>query len=237
MSKPNQRFEEWSERWNEARKCCVASKDAIDEAIERVVGLCRDTPSNWKRQRWEGPLGPRHNHKPGGKPRGEVKIENALLSAYACTLVARGNCLPFLAVFQKMYLANQTKGQRIADVFGLLSHGGSLHPLMIEVKEKANDCWYALVECVQQVDMGRANERNIASFLREKALPAAKGVWGMVLAPCAYYERKTSKDRETWKACCALLDELKLKTQIRIAFCETDDLNLRSIRLRHSNWS
>jgi hypothetical protein len=220
-------FDEWSNQWEDGRN---------DPNPDAVLKLWKgQMPSGWqqiKRSSWPGKLGYRHNHKDGGGPRGEQKIEKLLLDGFLHEVVNGTEHLPFLAVYQKMALANQRRNQRIADALGLLLHRGVVHPVMVEVKENANNCWYALVECLQQVKMGNANAANIVAFLDKWKLPYSNGVWGLVLAPSRYLERD-----DTMECCKALLALLGKRTNARVALASTDNLRNHSISVKVSNWS
>lgn len=227
MKTPNIRFNEWSQKWEAARSI----RDA-----EAVVRLWRSpVPPNWQRasNSWTGKLGYRNKNKVG--PKGEQIVEKQLLDGYLHRVVNGDEHYPFLAVYQKMYLANQQKNQRIADALGLLLHQETVHPVMIEVKVGANDCWFALVECLLQVRMGRANGANIEAFLKNRNFPHSKAIWGMVLAPSTYFKKGEADG--TMEHCRRLLSLLKKKTEARIAFASFDSLDKHFIRVRESNWS
>ena len=222
----NLTFAEWSKLWEEAR-CHIGSFD-------KVIALCKTTPRDWQRADWTGDVGYRHNHKEGSGPRGEQHIEKQILQGGVHEVIHDDQRYPFRAIYQKMPLANQATGQRVADVFGLLTHRRVVHPVMIEVKTTNRNCWYALVECLQQVRMGRANQPNIQNFAKQLGLPKPSGIWGMVLAPTAYI--KKSEDSGIMQHCLVLLAKLKPSNN-RIAICKSDELSNHLIRVVESNWS
>lgn len=227
MKTPNVRFNEWSQKWETARGILDA---------EAVLRLWKSpVPANWQRDSnsWTGKLGYRHNHKEG--PRGEQIIEKKLLEGFLHKIVDGDQHHPFLAVYQKMPLANQKQNQRIADVLGLVLHQETIHPVMVEVKVGANNCWFALVECLLQVRMGRANGVNIEAFLKKWNLPHSRAIWGMVLAPSDYFEKGEADG--TMQHCRQLLSLLQEQTEARVAFASFDRLDKHSIRVKESNWS
>jgi hypothetical protein len=224
----NKKYQQWSARWEKAR----STIGAIDE----VICLLQNMPQGWQRQVWAEGFGYRHKHKEGSGPRGEQKVEHQLFNKYLFGLEHAKKVYPFVALYHKIPLANQSKEQRIADALGLLVHQRKTHPVLVEVKTDANNCWYALVENLQQVIMARANPRYFGQFLSFHKLPDKPAFWGMVLAPRQYYS-KDSNSGENWKQCLRLLDRLKKDTEARIAFAYSDYLNSHKIKIHHSNWS
>ena len=232
--KNNKQYSEWSKRWSDVRSNVVN----IDDNIDEVIKLWKTTPrGGWKRKTVVGGLGYRHHHKEGGGPRGEQRIEEQLFKKYLFTVEHNNSKCAFVPLYHKIPLANQKPEQRIADVFGLLLYNGAIHPLMVEVKEKADNCWYALVENLQQVKMARANPDFINSLLAKHKMPVTPAVWGMVLAPKDYFA-ENNKLTEAKK----LLDALDKGTEkhcpidARIAFAAYDKLRIHKINVIHSNW-
>ena len=106
---------------------------------------------------------------------------------------------------------------------------------MVEVKIGANNCWFALVECLMQVRMGRANGANIEAFLKKRNLPHSRAIWGMVLASSSYFDEGVVDG--TMEHCRVLLKLLKNSTEARVALTSFDRVEKHSICVRESNWS
>ena len=227
MGSSTRTFEHWSKEWEQAR--------AEPDNDELVLRLWNETPPKaCQRDKWEPDFNYRHTHLKSGGPRGEQEVEQELFHRHLFQLVGRdGKARSFVPFYHKMYLANRAPGQRIADLAGLMLDATRLHLIMVEVKKDANDCWYALVENLQQVKMARANRRNMTTFFGSNGRDIGTGgVWGMVLAPRAYFSKYPAR----LKASLRLMRQLK-KSHARIAFAADDALTKNRISIIHSNWA
>ena len=217
----NIRFENWRSDW-EAAKNAVGDVDAILALWKRPL------PTGWKREGWNLPQGFRSG---GVKRRGEQKIEASLLGSHSginIHWIKRGNQRwPFVAMHHRLPMANQRKAQVIADAFGLILLDSEVHPVVVEVKVGANNCWSAMVQNLLQIRMLRHCHQ---TFKREHAINF-QGVWGIVLAPKEYFERDLNK----FKACQVAMKSLK-STEARVAFCSSDKLDKRKIEYLAGNW-
>lgn len=153
----NKAFEEWSTAFKKARDANGDVKKVINAFGKRI-------PGNWKYRKWKGEVG----YRKSGRVVSEKQIEHDLLGAAGTSrmlrLVERGRNhreYPIIAIYHALPLANPGPGQVIADALGVvMDSNGHLHPLLIEVKVTDSNPWFALVECLQQVKMARANENN-----------------------------------------------------------------------------
>jgi len=221
-------FKTWSEKFKNCRK------DIGN--IEGVLNCWRSAiPTDWKRERWAASFGYRKNSK--GDDRGEQVIERELLGQKGQWKLLKiehktlkSNSL--ISFYHNFPLAKFKSGQVIADAFGLVHIGKIYHPLVIEVKTNANDCWFALVENLQQIKMARANEVYLKTFLGKIHAPSAKGTWGLVVAPRSFYE----KNDNCLSSCKKLLKTLKENTEARIAFAHSGKLEEDRIEIVCSNW-
>jgi len=226
--KENPEFTKWSDQWKQAR--------VYGSSLDSVLQLWRmPTPKRFHRNT---PLpfnkGYRKNNEDDVE---EQRIERALLEpeglSFALTLRKGSQTKQWHLTpsHQNVALANQKKGQVIADVFGCVT-GASKHPVMIEVKTKANNPWHALIENLQQVRLARACAHRSASDGQVDTHPL-NGCWGLVLAPRDY----SSKRRGQMEKCRTLLERLKKETQARIAFGIWDANEPTKIELLDcSNW-
>jgi hypothetical protein len=125
-------------------------------------------------------------------------------------------------------LSKHKTGQVIADAVGKIQISGKWHPLAIEIKVTQGDCWSAVVQNMQQVRMLRAQGRKTLNQFH-----ADGGVWGMVLAPVRYFDKRPSALRASQE----LLERLRRKTHLRIALCYCDSLRDKQIECFWSTWT
>lgn len=162
-----------------------------------------------------------------GSPVGEGRIEAAILGHEIVVRNAIRGEPKLHALYHSPPLARTAAGQVYPDALGVLDFNGNRHPIAIEVKVTANDCWSAVVQCLRQVKMLRRKDRWLQTSLPPE-FQRAKGVWGMVLAPSNYYERAGARLPPTL----ALLKLLHTrKTDARIMLAEWDDPT-GTVRLR-----
>jgi hypothetical protein len=62
---------------------------------------------------------------------------------------------------QNFPLARQSSGQILCDALGFVDHGGTYHPIVIEVKNTDADPWFAVVENLIQIRLARFNYKRI----------------------------------------------------------------------------
>ena len=89
-------------------------------------------------------------------PTPEHKLEKKLFDRPSWEV--KGGTLPICLFpeLNEISFANQRRGQRKIDVLALLKIGDRTTPLVIEVKAKANSCWFAVVENLQQLQLLRS---------------------------------------------------------------------------------
>lgn len=214
-------FENWRGDWETA-------KDAVGD-VKRILDIWKKpAPPGWKKEGLNLTQGFRSNSV---KYRGEQELERLLLGAQGgfnihCIKWAK-ELWPFVAMHHRLYIANQKKGQVIADAFGLILLGSEVHPVAVEVKVKANDCWSAMVQNLLQIRM----LRHCHKVLKREFAIDLKGVWGIVLAPKTYFEH----DRVKFAACQNAMKALK-STEARVAFCSSDGLGRHNIKYLAGNW-
>lgn len=156
-------FNDWSAEWKAARKTIDAGK---------ILNLWqRPTPLHWEREIWEGKLGYRKRSDYRGEQCTEKKLFDGELRGLELIFPDEETDAKYQVegIYHNMPLANQREGQVIADAFGVLQTGKCARPLFIEVKVTANNPWFALVENLQQIRLGRACARRIQAFVRENS--------------------------------------------------------------------
>jgi hypothetical protein len=178
----SEQFNAWSAEWKGERK-------KIDNAnISRLWQ--QPMPRGWERNIWEGKLGYRKRSDNKGEKCTERKLFDGKSKVLMFSDQETNAEYRIRAIYQNMPLANQRKGQVIADAFGVLETGKSVRPLFIEVKVAANDPWFALVENLQQIRLARACAHKIQDFVQANSKHRVeRGVWGLILAPESYYKR------------------------------------------------
>jgi len=154
--------------------------------------------------------------------KGEGKIEMGLLSnadnkKECCIVDQKGKKLK--SVYFKdnaVTLGAKRKGNVITDLFGLDDLDS---PVCAEVKISDGDPWYAVVECVEQVVLLRADRRFLLKNLCDKTQKSIRGVgaWGMVIAPPKYWKKKEFIEAKL------LVEDLRLNTKIRICCVSCND--------------
>ena len=222
-------FSDWSYEWKtEGRK-------KID--VDKILKLWNQRmPRHWERKIWDGELGFRKRTTQAGEKKIEKQLFDSGAKGFRVSFLGRETKSDYRVegIYHNMPLANQGKGQVIADAFGVLDAGISIRPLFIEVKVAANDPWFALVENLQQVRLARACARKIQDFVHKNSkYQVERGIWGLVLAPREYYK----KHAIILAKCKPLLTTLKEKTRARVAFGITDSLQNGEIKIIDSNWS
>ena len=222
-----EQFSDWSSGWIDERK-----RKGIDPA--KILALWQQpTTRGWEREIWEGQLG----YRKCSNNKGEQCIEKELFDGgpkvISFSEERTDTDCGLVAIYHNMPLANQRKGQVIADAFGVLKIGLCARPLLIEVKRDANDPWFALVENLQQIRLARACARRIQEFvLKSSKHRVERGVWGLILAPESYYKRHSA----SLTKCRSLLDVLRQNTRARVAFGTSDCLASGRIKIVAHNW-
>jgi hypothetical protein len=165
------------------------------------------------------------------RDRGEQIIERALLATkggIAGHLIKSGKKeYPMVAIHHSVYLTKFKEGQVIADALAAVFVDGHWHPLVIEVKNTAQDPLCALVQNLQQVRLLRAQVRRVLPFVKV----SDRGVWGMVLAPPKYFEQH----KDCLGLCRKLLSLLK-QTQARVILAKWDNQLGHPFEVVCGNW-
>ncbi len=159
-------------------------------------------------------VGDRRSRAEGSKNKiaGERKTERELLGLGWITLLDKeariismvkviGNALP---------LGAQQSSKREVDLIGV-DHDGS--PVAIEVKETADDAWYAMVELCEYVWRMRHDpdglEKNIQKHLGDQK--QHRGSWGMLLAPEKWWAKHKNAVEFHRKLIVALAEKTKIR--------------------------
>ena len=158
---------------------------------------------------------------------GEKKYEKALLDGEFPHLinVQNGKFLRLHINHHAVALANKKSGQTITDCMGVLyQSNGKRHPIAIEIKENANNPWYAVVEVLQQIRLMRAGVKGLKQYFKSRVkIDDVKGAWGMVLAPDDYYAKDTGNAEGSYAAACELCEYMiKNKTEARVIMASID---------------
>jgi hypothetical protein len=220
-------LQEWSTEWKDERK--------MNDGLRILELWHQPVPRGWERDIWKGKLGYRKRSDKKGEQRTEMELfdrgQNDFKLMFSDQEPRAEHRLK--TIYHNMPLANQRKGQVIADAFGVLKTGASLRPLFIEVKVTANDPWFALVENLQQTRLARACALKIQNFVFDSSKDRVeRGVWGLILAPERYYAKYSA----SLTKCVRLLYTLKQRTRARVAFGISDSLACGQIKIVAHNW-
>ena len=225
-------FATWSNDFKDARRK-VGKYDQVIQLWKRRI------PGDWKRSSWPFTNSGYRKKSKDGELRGEQITEKVLLDQRDLKLVrdSRNSSgtrrqqgeFDVKMLFHNVPSAKLRKGQVLADALGIVHVGKTWHPLLVEVKRTDNNPWFALVECLQQIRLTRANERNLSKLFHEPVSP--RGAWGIVIAPANFFDDHMPECRE-------MLLRLKKETRARIAFASCDNLSQsQTLHLLDSNWS
>ena len=179
-------FAEWADHW--------MALAAAPPGVESVLAHWHQPiPGPWQRDIDARLRNGRYQRSDAGAPRnGEHAIEHAILSAipdvrcFGYSVVDGVNAVP---------LSRDSNGGRRgnveADLLLLLRNGDQYALALCEVKSGANDPWYAVVENLRQYKLlvSGAPVRDLFQQSRSFAIPGQLPVFGVVVAPRAFYAR------------------------------------------------
>ncbi len=188
-------FARWRDRWTVLAEYQSNSIPGIQHRIDQLVSLWKEPiPGAWQRGIDPQLLYGRYRRGDLHKPHpGEHTIEHEILggnfervSCFGYTLVDGVNAFP---------LSRDTRGvgrrgNVEADMLLLGELDGAYRLFLCEVKDQANDPWYAAVESLRQLRLFIENAKSRDVFAHRGSvtgLPAEIPVTGLVLAPVNYY--------------------------------------------------
>jgi hypothetical protein len=223
-------FARWAHRWLELGRYTGRDVPDVDERSAAIEALW-DEPvpgGEWKRGPDKRILDPAQRycrtHGAGNRPRGEHAIEHDVLreTPLACfgqPLVDGVNAVP---------LARDSGGGRSgnveADMLLLVGEGDRRRQLLVEVKDNANDAWFALVENLRQLRLF-ADSEHAQAILRsrrpELGLADDLPLEGVVLAPLAFFTGRGRKAAAVEPAL-ELARRLQPKARIHLATWDPD---------------
>lgn len=219
-------FKEWRGKWLEEMGYQGREVPGVDTRIEKLLALWRlPVPGNWQRKIDAQLLGPqRYRRGDIDAPRnGEHRIEKEILddpidivTCMGATVVDGINAMPLVRDEAGGRSANVE-----ADVLLLLRDDNGHKLALLEIKDSANNPWYAAVENLLQMKLLSENpvqqrlfhERGVA--LSAEALP----VVGLVVAPEAYYHAPGQKGLAVPHAqllCDRFLSELGVELRLAV---------------------
>lgn len=198
-------FHKWANRWMEHARCSVAE---MDTRIELIVGLWREQipdAGEWKRKPVARLLDPQQRYCRGNRGKagirtGEHAIEYSLLDpdpSYAHTfclgarLVDGVNAVPLVKD-----AGGRRRGNVEADMLLLVEGEQGHRLLLVEVKAKSNNAWFAVVENLRQMKLFAESEETKRLFQKrcpKLDLPDSLPVTGVVLAPEGFFSAAGAK--------------------------------------------
>lgn len=208
-----QTFREWAQRWLKEGRWPGPHCSDIDARIERILKLWDEeipevhapgVPDSWRRPvdaDLTGAVRDRRKKLKGDAAKEEHELEIQVLGAAGTPLEA-ANCLggALLDGFNAVKLVWAPHGgpaQRVeADILLLTKTPTEYRQLLLEVKTKANQPFYALVENLRQLRLFQASKNANTIFSKRNkhlGLPTTISVTAAVLAPMTYYTAKGQK--------------------------------------------
>ena len=187
-------FAKWRSSWLKLAEYGGRDVPDVDARIQALIDLWRvPVPGNWQRTIDPQLLGPSYRRGDINAPHsGEHRIEQEMLA----DPIEELTCMGAMVVdgINAMPLVRDATGGRNAnveaDVLLLLSDVGGYRLALLEVKDGANNPWYATVENLLQMKLLSANREQRRLFHergRVARLDEDLPVVGLVVAPSAYY--------------------------------------------------
>jgi hypothetical protein len=193
-------YREWSARWAKERRYRGAriSDEDLPLRIKSIISLWSgDMPSHWEREDWTFLQKEKFRRGDEESPQLEHKLEKELF--ILAKWKVRGGTPPMYLYpkLNELSFGSLRLGQRKIDVLAILDIGGRSTPLAIEVKsESTNNCWFAVVENLQQLRLLHSYPQSrlaLSPWLKPfEPLPLSQS-WGMVLAPPTFFDAKGQK--------------------------------------------
>jgi hypothetical protein len=194
-------FHKWRNRWDELaiyQGARLPDPTGRTEGVLRLWSEC--VPGNWQRGIDRQLLGPRYRRGDFGDPRpGEHTTEHEILvdsfdgvTCLGAQLIDGINAMPLTRD-----LGGGRSGNVEADLLLLLKENGAYRLAVCEVKNAANNAWYAAVENLRQLKLLLSNKEAQKVFSHrnpEMALPLPISPMALVIAPYEFYYRRGQRD-------------------------------------------
>jgi hypothetical protein len=230
-------FAGWANRWMALASYAGGSVPDVANRIEQLIRLWQSPiPGSWQRGMDPQLMGRCYRRGDIDAPHdGEHAIENDIL----CRSLDKISCFGYklLDGVNALPLARDSGGGRSAnveaDMLLLGELDGDYRLFLCEVKDRANDPWYALVESLRQLRLFLANAETRCLFTRRGSiigLPADIPVTGLVLAPIEYYSSRGKKQNAV-KPSSELLMRLALEfgVDIQLAVWDATRCQIRNV--------
>lgn len=184
----------WVQRWLALGRYEGPSVPDVPQRIEQAVQHWRKPiPGLWKRGLDLQLLGNRYRRGDIDSPRnGEHAIEHAILCRHFDSVSCFGQKL--LDGINAFPLVRDAAGARHdnveADLFLLSGSNGTHHIFVCEVKNTADNAWYAALESLRQMRLLLLSPESLSVFTRRNrslSLPVDVPVTSVVLAPHLFY--------------------------------------------------
>jgi hypothetical protein len=197
-------FAKWASRWIELAKYSGKRVPGEGERIARIVALWDEPiPGKWKRGQDPRLLDPerRYCRGDGGEdrvrpPEHEIEHNVLLLPPEGRTCLGSRLIDGVCAVPLAKDAGGGRSGNVEADMLLLVRTDDGYRLLLVEVKDAANNAWYAVVENLRQLKLlSESFETQRLFELRRPELPLADSipVTAVVLAPADFYEAHGAK--------------------------------------------
>lgn len=215
-------FAEWYRRWQSLAdfKGAALPGDEWERRINDIIALWpQQPPGTWQRTEYQisNQCKPGCTYRRGDKARpnpGEHQIEHSLISGETINFLdAKYRFVPITNAFPCVTDVSGGRGANVeVDLLGILEAGDVAHPLICEIKDDANNPWYAVVENLRQLKLFLSNKQVNLPFLKsryEGTRPFSSPL-GIVIAKSGYFSKPGQKVN-SFKAAEILIDRLKAK--------------------------
>lgn len=199
-------FKGWARRWMELARFSGRELPDAEGRIASVVALWHESiPPGWERERDPLLLDRRRRYRRGndgvdGVRRGEHAIEYDLLNPSPAHVATNGLGARLVDGVNAVPLAKDIGGGRSgnveADMLLLVRDENEYRLLLVEVKTRSNNAWFAVVENLRQLRLfSESPETQVLFHERclELGLPQSLPVTAVVLAPHSFYTARGAK--------------------------------------------
>jgi hypothetical protein len=238
-------FSDWALEWIRIARYPGATIPDVNERINRIVKLWNHPiPGDWRRGQDARLLDPsrrycRGNSAEDAKRRGEHKIEYELLHPNPDKTEVRVAGARLVDGVNAVPLAKDATGGRMGNVevdmlLLVQDVDGHHHLELVEVKDTADNAWFASVENLRQLRLlteSPETRRLVTERRPDLALPADFPFVGLVLAPPAFFSGRGKKGSAVEPAQ-KLLEKMRAVAgvEVRLATWESAAIELLAAR-------
>jgi|GEM_PF-6088019 len=200
-------YGEWSAQWAQGRRYTGAQipENTLPSRIKSVLNLWSlEIPLTWERRNWAFLKQRGFRRRDIQNPQPEHKLEKKLFDFPEWEVTGGTRSMRLYPQLNEISFGKYKGGQRKIDVLALLEIAGKSTPLAIEMKgESTNNCWFAVVENLQQLKLLHKYPKHLLAsnpLLKPfERLPLSQSQ-GMVLAPPQFFNANGQKQNSFHQA-------------------------------------